>query len=135
MGEPQDPALYFRHRKTGAMAFRKETVVRQRRVGLNEIAEISQSGEVTPRDRHPPSETELSEIVNWWSEMQRRTGAGHASDAERLIIELNHFTDWLQHQAGDDEVRAISERLLTAMLDTRQVLVRRLSKMVPDSSK
>ena len=121
--------LYFRHGADGVTVFRIEIANRQRRIELNRIACIAPDGKVVPDKDRPPSAEEQDRIRAWWSDWQERSAGGRLDRTERFIADLNHFTDWLSGPASDAEVDARSDDLLTALLDLRQTVVRRLSEV------
>ena len=124
--------LYYRHRQNGVVVFRMEVANRQRRIELNQIASISKRGEITPHKRHQPTEAELAEIEAWLADWQTRADSDDLNTTEKFLVELNQFTDWLQRRADHSEVDALSDPLLMAILDLRQVVVRRLSEDPPE---
>lgn len=124
--------LYYRLRRKGALVFRMEVVNRQRRIELNQIAAISANGEVTPHKRRPATEAELAQAATWWRDWCARRDEGGLAETERFMAELNAFTDWMAREAPDAEVAAMSDPLLMALLDLRQVVVRRLSEVESD---
>ena len=121
--------LYYRHRKNGVAVFRMEVSNRQRRIELNQIATISGAGEIKPHKRRPATEDEQAEIAEWWAAWKARSDAGELSETEAFLVELNRFTDWIQRHAPDAEINLHSDPLLMALLDMRQVVVRRLSEV------
>ena len=125
--------LYFRHRENGIVVFRMEVANRQRRIELNQIASINRQGEITPHKRRTPTEAEMAEIEKWQSDWQARADADNLNTTEKFLVELNQFTDWVQRRADHAEVDAHSDPLLMAILDLRQVVVRRLSEDPPDA--
>ncbi|MFK7943948.1 MAG: hypothetical protein AB8B85_13685 [Paracoccaceae bacterium] len=124
--------LYYRHRKNGAVVFRLEVANRQRRIELNQIASIAKTGEVIPHKRRPATEAEIKEIQRWWADWHARADTEQLSDTDKFLVELNQFTDWFQRRAENEEVDAASDPLLMALLDLRQVVVRRLSDIPGD---
>ena len=124
--------LYFRHRKQGAQVFRMEVANRQRRIELNQIASITQQGEIVPHKRRPANESELQEISEWWQDWKKRRDAGELNQTETFMAGLNQYTNWIAKDAPDDEVDALSDDLLMALLDLRQTVVRRLSNIETD---
>ena len=121
--------LYYRLRRQGALVFRMEVANRQRRIELNQIASITGAGEVVPHKRRPASEAELAEAAAWWRDWCARRDADRLPETERFVAELNRFTDWMAREAPDGEVAEMSDPLLMALLDLRQVVVRRLSEV------
>ena len=123
--------LYYRHRKNGAVVFRLEVANRQRRIELNQIASISKTGKIIPHKRRPPTEAEVEEMTRWWADWHARADTEQLTESEKFLVELNEFTDWFQRRAEHAAVDAASDPLLMALLDLRQVVVRRLSD-IPD---
>lgn len=120
--------LYYRVRKEGAMVFRLEVENRQRRLELLHIATINARGEILPHKRRQPTDDEMTEIATWWDDYSTRRTAGELSDAETAIAGMQHLANWLSKDAKPEEVEAISDFLLMAVHDLRQVVVRRLSQ-------
>lgn len=121
--------LYYRHRTNGVTVFRMEVSNRQRRIELNQVASISKRGEIVPHRRFIPTEAELAEMAEWYAVWTARSDAEELDETEHFMVQLNQFTDWLHRRAEDTEVDAHSDALLMALLDLRQVVVRRLSNM------
>jgi hypothetical protein len=127
--------LYYRHRQNGVLVFRMEVANRQRRIELNQIASISKTGDIIPHKRRAPTDEEVEEMTAWWATWQARKDADSLTDTEQFLVQLNQFTDWVQRRAEDGEVDALSDDLLTALLDLRHVVVRRLSDIdAPDQA-
>jgi len=121
--------LYYRHRDNGVTVFRMEVANRQRRIELNQIATILKDGTIAPHKRRPPSDAEREEIAAWWADWQTRSATGDVCETEKFIAALGQFTDWLARRAPGEEVDQQSDALLTALLDLRQTVVRRLSNL------
>ena len=124
--------LYYRHRKQGAQVFRMEVANRQRRIELNQIASITNQGDIVPHKRRPASDAELAEIAEWWDGWQKRRDAGALNQTEAFMADLNQFTNWIAKGASDTEIDTLSDDLLMALLDLRQTIVRRLSNIETD---
>lgn len=125
--------LYYRVRKQGALVFRMEVSNRQRRIELNQIAAITGKDEIRPHKRRPPTDAEEAEIREWWRTHKARREAGELDDVEVFMEELNKFTNWVEKEAPNATVSEQSDPLLMALLDLRQVIVRRLSEDAPAS--
>lgn len=125
--------LYFRHGEKNVVVFRMEVANRQRRIELNRIARIALDGTITEQANRQPTPDELTRIERWWADHQARTEADALDRTEKFITELGLFTDWLARRADAAEVDARSDDLLTALLDLRQTVVRRLSQVEPDA--
>ena len=113
--------------------FRMEVANRQRRIELNKIATILGDGTISPHPRRVPTEIETQQIKDWWTDWQTRSDAGELDQTEQFIADLNRFTDWMARRADGAEVDARSDALLSALLDLRQTVVRRLSQVGPDT--
>lgn len=124
--------LYYRHGEKNVAVFRMEVANRQRRIELNRIASIARDGTITPHKRRKPTGDEMEKIAAWWADWQDRAGNDALDRTERFIADLNRFTDWMARRADGSEVDARSDALLTALLDLRQVVVRRLSQIDED---
>ncbi len=125
--------LYYRIRKQGALVFRMEVSNRQRRIELNQIAAITGKDEIRPHKRRPPTEAEVAEIQDWWETHKARREADGLDDVETFMEELNKFTNWVDKEAPNAMVSEQSDPLLMALLDLRQVIVRRLSEDAPEA--
>lgn len=124
--------LYYRHGEKHVVVFRMEVANRQRRIELNRIASIAPDGTISPHPRRLPTAAELEEIAAWWAGWRQRVANGNLDRTEEFIADLNRFTDWMARRADAAEIDARSDALLTALLDLRQTVVRRLSQMGPD---
>jgi len=121
--------LYYRVRKQGALVFRMEVANRQRRIELNQIATITGKGEIKPHRRRPPTGDELASIDAWWEDRKTRRKDKSLDDVEVFMEELNKFTTWIEKEAPSAQISSQSDPLLMALLDLRQVIVRRLSEV------
>ncbi len=124
--------LYYRHGEKNVSVFRVEVANRQRGIELNKIATIRPDGTILPHPRRTPTDAEMAEIGRWWADWQSRLSAGDLGHTEEFIADLNRFTDWMARKADGGEVDAQSDALLSALLDLRQTVVRRLSQIEPD---
>lgn len=124
--------LYYRLGREGALVFRMEVANRLRRIELNRIATITPAGEIVPDPQRPPTDDEATEAAGWWRDWCARRDGGRLSETERFMADLNRFTDWMAGEAEDDEIDRLSDPLLMALLDLRQVIVRRLSDIDAD---
>ncbi|MEM7210870.1 MAG: hypothetical protein AAF479_03095 [Pseudomonadota bacterium] len=121
--------LYYRHRQNGVTVFRMEVANRQRRIELNQIASILHDGRIVPHKRRPATDAELTEIEAWHADWKRRSGDEELTETEQFVAELNQFTDWVARRAPAEQVDRQSDLLLTALLDLRQTVVRRISQL------
>ena len=124
--------LYFRHRENGVTVFRMEVANRQRRIELNQIASVLGDGRIIPHKRRQPTDKELAEIETWLAAHKARQDDGSATQTDTFITQLNQFTDWVARRADPAEIDGQSDALLTALLDLRQVVVRKLAQSADD---
>lgn len=124
--------LYFRIRKAGAFVYRMEVENRQRRLELVQIATITQGGDVRPQKGQDIAPAEMDEILAWQAAREAEIAAREAGEARLLIEQINLAAAWVQQKSTDAEIAALSDPLLMAMHDLRQVIVRRLSRIGGD---
>ena len=127
------PELYFRVRENGAAVFRISTENRERRIEMEQIAVVNTNrsdfkalGDTTLND------AEETVIANWMKARQAVLAARSMEDIHRSIDLLNLTAQWAQAKASDDQLEQVTDDLLMALHDLRNVLVRkkadRLSK-------
>ena len=120
------PDHYFRVRENGATVFRISTENRQRRIEMEEIATVNaRNGNVKPHGEVTLSAADLLAIESWLSERQAQLAVREVDDILRAIDHLNLTTQWAQSRASDDQLEAVTDRLLLTMHDLRTVLVRK----------
>jgi hypothetical protein len=120
------PEYYFRVRENGAAVFRISTENRQRRIELEEIAVVSvKNGNVKPHGDVTLSKADLKAITAWLADRQAQLAAREMDDIQRAMDHLNLTTQWAQSRASDEQLEAVTDRLLMAMHDLRSVLVRK----------
>ncbi len=120
------PEFYFRIRENGAVMFRVDTENRQRRIDMSEIAVINvRNGNIRPHGDHVLTDEEREAIAEWMEERRKIIAGRDLDDIHRAIDHLNLTTQWVQSRASEDELDAITDRLLLAMHDLRSVLVRK----------
>ncbi len=120
------PKYYFRVRENGAAVFKVDTVNRQQRIEMDQIAVINiRNGDVKPQGQRVLSDDDKAEIDQW---MQARTALlaqRDIDDIHRAVDYLNLTTQWAQSKASDEQLEDVTDRLLMAMHDLRSVLVRK----------
>ena len=120
------PDYYFRVRDNGAQVFRVDTENRERRLDLDPIAVVNiRRGDWKPQGERTLSKSDEAAIEAWISERRAVIAARTIDDIERAIDHLNLTAGWVQSQATEDELDAVTDRLLLAMHDLRSVLVRK----------
>jgi hypothetical protein len=120
------PDYYFRVRENGAAVFRISTENRQRRIEMDEIAVVNvRNGNIKPHGEVVLTEADLAAIEAWIAERQAQLAAREVDDILRTVDHLNLTTQWAQSRATDDQLEAVTDRLLLTMHDLRTVLVRK----------
>lgn len=130
------PNYYFRVRENGAAVFRVDTENRQRRIDMDQIAVANiRNGEIKPQGDRVLSEEDIAAIRAWMDERAGIMAERNLDDIMRAIDHLNLTTQWAQSKADDDELEAVTDKLLLAMHDLRTVLVRKKAdRLLTDDS-
>ncbi len=119
------PKLYFRIKDNGAAVFRVLPEPRQGRSNLDPLAVLNlRSGEVKAQGGREISQAEEAQITRWIKQRRAVLEARAEEDAVQLVEHLNGVAQWAQSQASDAQLEAITEDILMAMQDLREVLVR-----------
>ncbi|MBO6867328.1 MAG: hypothetical protein JJ877_09810 [Thalassococcus sp.] len=120
------PELYFRVRENGAVVFRVDTENRQRRIDMEQIAVANvRNGDIKPHGDRTLTEGEKLAIQDWISDRQALLAQRDVDDIHRAVDHLNLTTQWAQSKATDDQLESVTDALLLAMHDLRNVLVRK----------
>lgn len=120
------PPYYFRIRENGAAVYRVDTENRQRRIEMEHIAVVNvKNGNIKPQGDRVLSEEDLATIQRWLTDRVALLARRDMDDIHRTIDYLNITTQWLQSSATDDQLEEVTDPLLLAMHDLRQVLVRK----------
>lgn len=120
------PEYYFRIRENGAAVFRVSLDNRQGRIEMEEIAVVNlRNGNIRPHGDTVLEAKELRHIEGWMAERRRVLAERDMDDIHRAIDHLNLTTHWAQARATDEDLEAVTDRLLLAMHDLRSVLVRK----------
>jgi len=127
------PELYFRVRENGAAVFRISTENRERRIEMEQIAVVNTNrGDFKALGDTTLTDAEETVIANWMKARQAVLAARSMEDIHRSIDLLNLTAQWAQAKASDDQLEQVTDDLLMALHDLRNVLVRkkadRLSK-------
>jgi len=127
------PELYFRVRENGAAVFRISTENRERRIEMEQIAVVNTNrGDFKALGDTTLNDAEETVIANWMKARQAVLAARSMEDIHRSIDLLNLTAHWAQAKASDVQLEQVTDDLLMAMHDLRNVLVRkkadRLSK-------
>jgi len=126
------PDHYFRLRENGATVFRVSTENRLNRLEMEPLAVINiRNGEVKPQGGRTLTDADRAAIDAWMAERRAVLAAREAQGVEATIEALNLTAHWAQTKAGDDELEAVTDRLLLAMHDLRGVLVRKKAERLP----
>ncbi|MDX1782244.1 MAG: hypothetical protein R3256_13140 [Thalassovita sp.] len=120
------PEYYFRVRENGAFVFRVDTENRQRRIELDQIANVNiKNGEIKPHGDRKLSAGDLTAIREWMEERRALLAERDIDDIHRAIDHMNLTTHWANSRASDAQLEAVTDALLLAMHDLRTVLVRK----------
>ena len=120
------PELYFRVRENGAVVFRVDTENRQRRIDMEQIAIANvRNGDIKPHGDRSLSDAEKLAIQEWIAQRQALLAERDVDDIHRAVDHLNLTTQWAQSKATDDQLESVTDALLLAMHDLRNVLVRK----------
>jgi hypothetical protein len=120
------PDYYFRVRENGAAVFRVSTENRQRRIEMDEIAVVNvKNGNIKPHGDVVLSDADMQAIEGWIADRQAQLAAREVDDILRTVDHLNLTAQWAQSRATDEQLEAVTDRLLLTMHDLRTVLVRK----------
>lgn len=120
------PDYYFRVRENGAAVFRVSTENRQRRIEMDEIAVVNvKNGNIKPHGDVVLTDADMQAIEAWIAERQAQLAAREVDDILRTVDHLNLTAQWAQSRATDEQLEAVTDRLLLTMHDLRTVLVRK----------
>lgn len=120
------PDYYFRIRDNGASVFRVDTENRMKRVELVELAMVNiKNGNVKPHGDTNLTSADMAAIRTWMTDRAVLQAARDVDDILRAVDHLNLTAQWVQTKASDDQLDRVTETLLLAMHDLRQVLVRK----------
>ncbi|MEO1640239.1 MAG: hypothetical protein AAFU41_13450 [Pseudomonadota bacterium] len=122
------PQLYFRVRENGAVVFRLDTENRNRALDLQQIAVVNTNrGDYKPHGDQVLSAEEDAAIKDWLVTRQAALAARDLDDVRRSVDQINLTAQWAQSKATDAQLAEVTEDLLLAMHDLRNVLLRKKS--------
>lgn len=123
------PDYYFRVRENGAVVFRVDTENRLRRIDMDQIAVVNiRNGEVKPHGGRDLTPEDERAIADWMAERIAVLAERDIDDIRRAIDYLNLTAHWVQTRATDAQLEQVTDPLLLAMHDLRNVLVRKKSE-------
>ena len=123
------PKHYFRVRENGALVFRVDSENRQRRLELDQIAAINiNNGSV--KEQADLTDEDQAAIKDWMEARTAELAARDIDDILRTVDHLNLTAHWAQSRATDEQLEAVTDRLLLAMHDLRSVLVKKKADRV-----
>lgn len=118
------PPYYFRVKDNGALVFRVEAGGRQRRLELDQIATVNiNNGQIKPQGDRVMTPDDEAAIAGWTQARKAELAKRDLDDILRAVDHLNLTAHWAQARATDEELDAVTDRLLLAMHDLRNVLV------------
>ncbi|MEM9795386.1 MAG: hypothetical protein AAF919_02795 [Pseudomonadota bacterium] len=125
------PPYYFRVKENGALVFRVDAENRHRRLDLVQIAAVNvNNGQVRPQGDTILSSEDEAAIATWMADRKAALQARDLEDLHRAIDHLNLTAHWAQSRASEEQLEAVTDRLLLAMHDLRTVLVRKRADRV-----
>jgi hypothetical protein len=120
------PDHYFRIRDNGAVVFRIDTENRTKRIELVEIATvIIRNGTIKPHGAANLTPADMAAITDWLADRVALLAERDVDDILRTVDHLNLTAHWVQARATDDQLDRVSDSLLLAMHDLRNILIRR----------
>ena len=119
------PEYNVRLRENGAAVFHIDPENRNRRIEMTQIAVITKQGDVKPHGDHTLTEADPAAITQWQSGRDKIDAARQIDDIRRTVDHLNLTASWVQQKASDADLDAVTDPLLMAMHDLRQVLVKK----------
>lgn len=120
------PEYYFRIRENGAAVFKLDSENRNRRLEMQEIATINtRNGAIKPHGDRVLTQAEGDVLRDWLARRLDILAARDLDDIHRAVDHLSLTAHWAQTKASDAQLDAVTDVLLLAMHDLRQVLVRR----------
>jgi len=129
------PEFYFRTRENGAGVYRVEFSSRYQRLDMRQIANVNtRTGEIKPHGQHQLVPEETAAINAWVAERAQVLAQRQIDDILRAVDHLNLTTHWAAQKAADEELEAVTDPLLLAMHDLRQVLVRKKAERMARAS-
>ena len=130
------PDHFFRVRDNGAVVFRVDTENRGRRMDLIEIAVVNiRNGNIKPHGDVTLTDADKAAITDWITARVENLALRDVDDINRAIDHLNLTAQWIQTRASDDQLDAVTDRLLLAMHDLRSVLVRKKADRMAHDTK
>lgn len=122
---------YFRVRETGGTMYRIGDETRHRRVDLEQIAVINtRNGEIRAPGNREMAAEDRAAAEAWLEQRRAILAARQIDDIHRAIDHMNLTAQWVQSQASEADLEAVTEPLLLAMHDLRTILVRKKADRV-----
>lgn len=125
------PEYYFRIRENGAAVFHISTNNKSRRIEMEEIAAVNvRNGSIRPHGERALSVEEVAIIEDWIAARRAVLAERDIDDIHRAVDYLNLTTQWAQSRASAEDLEDVTDRLLLAMHDLRNVLVRKKTERI-----
>lgn len=125
------PEYYFRIRENGAAVFHISTNNKSRRIEMEEIAAVNvRNGSIRPHGERALSVEEVAIIEDWVAARRAVLAERDIDDIHRAVDYLNLTTQWAQSRASAEDLEDVTDRLLLAMHDLRNVLVRKKTERI-----
>lgn len=125
------PQYYYRVRENGAFVYRVDTANRERRIEMDQIAVVNiKNGEIKAHGQRDLSDDDIAEISAWMYARKATLEQRDIEDIRRTIDHMNLTAHWAQSKASPEALALVTDELLLAMHDLRQVLVRKKADRV-----
>lgn len=129
-------SLFFRVKDNGAAVFRVDTENRQRRLELQQIANVNtKTGEIKSQGDAILTAAETKSMQDWIAARQELNAQQQSDEIRQTIDTISLTAHLFQSRATDAEVDAFADDLLMAMHDLRSVIVRKKSERLEKSKK
>jgi len=120
------PEYYFRVKDGGCTVFRIDPDGPQRRLEMEPIASVNLGrGIYNPLGGRELIKADKVAIRQWMRSRRAVETMRQIDDVHRLVDHMNRTAHWAQGPAEDVQLDEVTEALLMAMHDLRNVLVRR----------
>ena len=120
------PELFYRIKDNGAAVFRVVPETRQKRIDLEQIATVNtRNSEVKVQNKAEVTDAEMTAMKVWIKERQSVLAIREIDTIHRTIDDMNRTAHWVQSKASPEQLDAVTDKLLMAIYDLRQVLVRK----------
>lgn len=123
------PEYYFRLREGGATVFHILTDDHNGRTDMQQIALVNTgTGKIRPYRGRALTDADRAAIDTWLTERRESLSWKKLEQAMRTVEDINQTAHWAQAEASDEDLATVSDALLLAVHDLRQVLVKKSAR-------